>query len=89
MGWFFNRKYWRQGYAYEACLKTMEYAFDVMHVHKIIAETIDTARSVKLMEKLGMTCEGIQRSQVRDNAGNRADLHLYGILREDRIKGEV
>ena len=85
MGWFFNRKYWRQGYAYEACTKVMEYAFDVMHVHKIIAETIDAARSVKLMEKLGMVCEGVQRSQARDNAGNRADLYLYGILREDRI----
>ena len=84
MGWFFNRKYWRQGYAYEACTKVMEYAFDVMHVHKIIAETIDAARSVKLMEKLGMVCEGVQRSQARDNAGNRADLYLYGILREDR-----
>ena len=89
MGWFFNRKYWRQGYAYEACVKIMEYAFDVMHVHKIIAETIDTERSVKLMEKLGMTCEGIQRNQVRDNTGNRADLHLYGILREDRITGKL
>ena len=85
MGWFFNRKYWGQGYAYEACAKVMEYAFDVMHIHKIIAETIDTARSVKLMEKLGMVCEGVQRSQVKDNAGNRADLYLYGILREDRI----
>lgn len=88
MGWFFNRKYWGQGYAYEACVNVMEYAFDVMHIHKIIAETIDTARSVKLMEKLGMVCEGIQRSQVKDNAGNRADLYLYGILREDRIKIE-
>ena len=54
MRWFFNRKYWRQGYAYEACAKTMEYAFGMLRVHKIIAETIDTVKSVKLMEKLGM-----------------------------------
>lgn len=86
IGWFFNRRYWRRGYACEACAKVMEYAFDVMNVHKIIAETIDTAKSVKLMEKLGMLCEGVQRSQVKDNEGNRADLYLYGILREDRNK---
>lgn len=86
IGWFFNRRYWRQGYAYEACAKVMEYAFEVLNVHKIIAETIDTVKSVKLMVKLGMVCEGIQRSQARDNAGNRADLYCYGILREDRIK---
>ena len=86
MGWFFNRRYWGQGYAYETCAKVMEYAFDVVNVHKIIAETIDTAKSVKLMEKLGMECEGVQRSQVKDNAGNRANLYLYGILREDRNK---
>lgn len=86
MGWFFNRKYWGQGYAWEACAGVVEHAFDVMRVHKIIAETIDTVKSVKLMEKLGMVCEGVQRSQTRDNAGNRADLYLYGMLWEDRNK---
>lgn len=86
IGWFFNRRYWGQGYAHEACAKLVEYAFEVMHVHKIIAETIDTVKSVKLMEKLGMVCEGVQRSQTRDNNGNRADLYLYGILREDYSK---
>lgn len=83
IGWFFNRRYWRRGYAYEACAKVMEYAFEALRVRKIIAETIDTAKSVKLMEKLGMACEGIQRGQARDNAGNQADLYFYGILRED------
>lgn len=64
----------------------MEYAFDVMNVHKIVAETIDTGKSVKLMEKLGMACEGTEQSPVRDNAGNPAELYLYGVLKEDRNK---
>ena len=35
------------------------------------------------MKKLGMVREGIQRSQTKDNDGNWADLHLYGMLKED------
>lgn len=83
MGWFFNRAYWRRGYAYEACSKVIEYAFCVLGAHKINAETIDAVKSAGLMKKLGMVREGIQRSQTKDNDGNWADLHLYGMLKED------
>ena len=83
IGWFFNKKYWRQGYAYEACSELMAYGFREMNIHKIIAETIDVQKSVPLMEKLGMKREGIQRSQTKDNLGNRADLYLYGKLNSD------
>lgn len=84
IGWIFNRRFWRQGYAYEACKAVIDHAFDRLDAHKIFAEAIDTVKSVKLMEKLGMRLEGIQRSQTRDNAGNRSDLYFYGLLREDR-----
>lgn len=84
MGWFFNRNYWRQGYAYEACKAVIDYAFDALNAHKIFAETIDGEKSVNLMKKLDMKLEGIQRSQVKDNSGNWADLYLYGILETDR-----
>ena len=83
MGWFFNRNYWRQGYAYEACKAVIDYAFANLNAHKIFAETIDGEKSVNLMKKLGMKLEGIQRSQVKDNSGNWADLYLYGILETD------
>ena len=84
MGWFFNRNYWRQGYAYEACKAVIDYAFDALNAHKIFAETIDGEKSVNLMKKLGMKLEGIQRSQVKDNSGNWADLYLYCIFEKDR-----
>lgn len=81
MGWIFNRQYWRQGYAYEACRALMDYAFQVRNAHKIFAEAIDGVKSVGLMKKLGMELEGIQKSQTRDNHGNWADLYFYGLLR--------
>lgn len=83
IGWFFNRAYWRRSYAYEACSAVIEYGFHQMGLHKVVAETIDTVKSVGLMEKLGMKHEGTQRGQAKDNAGNWADLHLYGLLRAE------
>ncbi len=84
IGWFFNRAFWGQGFAYESCKAVIDYAFDNMNAHKVFAETIDGIKSVNLMKKLGMKPEGIQRSQSKDNFGNWADLYLYGILSEDR-----
>ena len=84
IGWFFNRNFWGQGFAYESCKAVIDYAFDKMNAHKVFAETIDGIKSVHLMKKLGMKSEGIQRSQTKDNSGNWADLYLYGVLSEDR-----
>ncbi len=40
------------------------------------------------MKKPGMQLEGIQRSQTKDNHGNRADIYLYGLLKDDWRKNE-
>ena len=83
IGWFFNKQYWGKGYACESCSQVIAYAFGELHAHKIFAESTDTAKSVPLMQKLGMKPEGIQRSHTRDNDGNWADLYLYGLLKEE------
>ena len=85
IGWFFNRAFWRQGFAYESCKAVIDYAFDNMNAHKVFAETIDGMKSVNLMKKLGMKLEGVQRSQAKDNFGNWADVYFYGLLSEDRL----
>lgn len=33
IGWFFNRAFWRQGFAYESCKAVIDYAFDKMNAH--------------------------------------------------------
>lgn len=83
IGWIYNRNFWRQGYAYESCKGVIDYAFAELKAHKIVAETIDTVKSVSLMQKLGMQFEGIRRSQTKDVHGNRADLYFYGLPKED------
>lgn len=87
MGWFYNRNYWRQGYAYESCKALIDYAFGELNAKKIFAETIDTVKSIGLMKKLGMQLEDIQRDQTTDNHDNPADLYIYSILAEDRKTG--
>lgn len=80
LGWFFNRNYWRRGYAYEACCAVKVYAFTQLRARKLVAETIDTERSVPLMEKLGMVREG--GSRVRAPSGEWAQLYVYATPEE-------
>ena len=79
IGWFYNREYWRQGYAFEASHALIDYGFRQLRLHKIIAETIDPVKSVSLMRKLGMSHEGTFRSHTKDLQGNWTDLYWYGI----------
>lgn len=83
IGWIFNKKYWNKGLAFEAVSATINYAFTYLNAYKVFAETIDDVKSVRLMGKLGMSCEGIQRKQVRDNKGVWKDMYFYGILCEE------
>lgn len=83
LGWIFNKKYWRKGYAYESCSGLLRHAFEDLGAHKVFAEAIDGVKSVGLMKKLGLHSEGVQRLQTRDNNGRWRDLYFYGLLREE------
>lgn len=83
MGWFFNRSFWGQGFAYESCRAVIDYAFGEKNIHKVFAETIDAVKSAGLMRKLGMQPEGVQRSHSKDLGGNWTNIFLYGLLKED------
>ena len=60
LGWFFNRQFWRRGYAVEACKAVIHHAFHALGAQKIFAGTIDGVKSVGLMHKLGMQLEKTQ-----------------------------
>ena len=83
IGWIFNKKYWRQGYAYEACSELIAYGFRELNIQRVVAETIDSQKSVGLMEKLGMKRDDVQCGQTKDIFGNLADLYLYEISKND------
>ena len=60
MGWIFNRRFWRRGYAYEACSTLIRHAFESLGAKEIFAETTDTEKSLPLMRKLGLRYIGIK-----------------------------
>lgn len=80
MGWVFNKKFWRQGYAYEACKCILEYGFNNMKAHKIFAETTDAIKSAGLIKKLGMSLEGVQKSHTKNLEGQWENLYLFGMV---------
>lgn len=86
IGWIYNRRFWRRGYAYEAAQAQMDEGFERLKLHKICAQTIDPVKSVPLMKKLGMREEGIFRQHTRDNLGNWADLYWYAALGQEQGK---
>lgn len=79
LGWFFNRQFWRQGYAFEACHAVIEYAFDTLGAKKVFSETIDGGKSVAFMEKLGMELE-----EVQPDPEHGWQWYVYAIQREGR-----
>jgi len=77
LGWIFNKNFWRQGYAYEASSNIITYAFENLNVSKVVAETIDTQKSIGLMKKLSMKLAEVQKDATKDALGNTVDMYVY------------
>ena len=87
LGWVFRRDCWGRGLARETSAALLEYAFTALGAHKVIAQTEDTVRAAPLLERLGMSREGIFRRHGLDRDGNWKDIHWYGLLREEYVNG--
>ena len=59
IGYIFNPAYYGKGYATEACQAILQYGFDQLGAHRIIAMcNVENAASWKLLERLSMRREG-------------------------------
>lgn len=83
VGYTFARAHQGRGLATEAVRAVVDFAFDTLHLHRMIA-TMDcrNARSMALTERLGMTREGhfIENAWFK---GEWCDEYLYAVLREE------
>lgn len=79
IGWFFNKKYWNRGFAYESCKAIISYAFSSLGAKKIFAETTDGEKSLHLMEKLGMKPESTELVSKRNSNSELCTLYVYSI----------
>ena len=86
MGYGIARKHWGNGYATEAAHAVVDWAFETFCLAKIYAYAIvDNNRSWRVMERIGMTREGLLRKEAPDgrDPNRRRDAVYYGILREE------
>ena len=81
-----GRSYWGRGLMPEAVAAVIDWGFRERSLAKISAHAdLRNRRSWRVMEKLGMTREGVRRSQGKDVRPGypRTDDVYYGLLREE------
>ncbi len=65
IGYVINPDYHGQGLATEATREVLRYGFEELHLHRIEARFIkENVRSLRLMERIGMTFEGYARESL-------------------------
>lgn len=65
VGYVIHPDYWGKGLAAEALAKVIEFGFRELRLHRIEAKFMkENARSLRVMEKVGMTFEGYQQEAM-------------------------
>lgn len=83
IGYSLSRALWGQGLATEALEALLSLCFGRMRLHRVEGfHTLDNPASGRVMEKCGMTCEGVLRGKVR-HKGRYVDVKLWAIIAED------
>ena len=76
-------KFWGQGYATELAGIIFRFGFENLGLHRIEAGVAtDNTRSIRVLEKIGMTREGIRR-KILPIRGEWKDNYHYAILDEE------
>ncbi len=81
MGYCLDDQAWGHGYATEAARALLQWAFDMLDLNRVQAET-DTRNvaSARVLEKLGFVREGTLREDCVVN-GEVSDSWVYGLIR--------
>ena len=75
--------YWGKGYATELANRIFQFAFKDLKLHRIEAGVAtENIKSIRVLEKLGMTREGIRR-KILPIRGEWKDNYHYSILEEE------
>lgn len=88
IGYCIAQDYWKKGITTEAGKRVIEFLFNEIGYNRIQAKYMpQNIASGKVMQKLGMKYEGVQREIVKNNEGNFCDVAVYSILKRE-FKGE-
>lgn len=65
VGYVLGRAYWGKGYMPEATLAVIDWSFLQPTIYRVYATTdVENTASQRVLEKVGMTCEGILRKYI-------------------------
>jgi len=83
LGYWIGMPWWGEGYATEAGAEMLRYGFGTLALARIHARHMSRNQaSGRVLEKIGMTREGLLRKHVR-KWDRREDVVVWGILREE------
>jgi RimJ/RimL family protein N-acetyltransferase len=83
LGYWIGVPYWNRGYCTEAVRALMAFGFESLGLHRLEARHFTrNPASGRVMQKLGMTLEGIQRGAFQ-RWERFEDVAMYGILRDE------
>jgi len=76
-------EYWGYGYATETTKKLIDSGFEDFHLHRVEAGVAtENIRSIRVLEKSGMTREGIRR-KILPIRGEWKDNYHYAVVEDD------
>ncbi|MBE6627633.1 MAG: GNAT family N-acetyltransferase [Ruminococcaceae bacterium] len=83
VGYVLNPDYWGKGIAVEALTGVLRFGFEELKLHRIEAKFIEeNKRSLRVMEKVGMTFEGVLREGMLVK-GKYVNVGVCSILRSE------
>ena len=83
LGYWLRYEYWGQGIMTEAVRAVMQFAFDELHLHKLILKIFTTAHASKrVAAKCGFNYEGCQK-EIYYLRGEYMSNELYGITEQE------
>ena len=86
LGYELSRQHWGKGLVVEAAEAVIDWGFRERGLAKVFAQCdLRNTRSLRVMEKLGMTREGVLRSNSKVH-GQRVDDVFYGLLRHEWLE---
>lgn len=94
IGWILHRDYWKQGFGTEMGSRILEFGFEELRLHRIVAHC-DTENygSYRVMERIGMRREGCfieGRTANKFSDKRYGDEYSYAILRDEwKIHREI
>ncbi len=81
IGYCMGRRFWGQGIMLEALLAVEDYLFETVGLLRICAgHDVNNPKSGRVMDKAGMTREGVLRQSGKNNQGI-VDVEIHSILR--------